>query len=109
MLVIRLARKGRKNWPTYRVVLQEKEWAPSSTVIEILGHMDPHTNPATVVLKTERIQYWLGKGAQTSNTMHNILLNAGIVQGKKKRVVYGKGEPVEAKVAETVTAVPVAA
>lgn len=96
MLVIRLARKGRKNWPTYRVVLQDKHWAPSSTVIENLGSMDPHTNPAKVTLKRERIEYWLKQGAQPSDTMHNMLVNAGILTGAKKRSVYGKPEPTEA-------------
>ncbi len=90
MLVIRLSRKGRKNHPTYRIVLQEKDWAPSSKAIEILGHMDPHTDPATIVLKTDRIKYWLEQGAQTSNTVHNILVNEKIVDGKKKRSVFGK-------------------
>jgi small subunit ribosomal protein S16 len=89
MLVIRLARHGRKNWPTYRVVLQEKDWAPGSKVLETLGHMDPHTNPATVVLKTERIQYWLSKGANASNTVHNLLVTKGIVTGTKRRSVTG--------------------
>lgn len=57
MLVIRLARHGRKNHPAYRIVLQEKDWAPSSKVIEILGNMNPHTNPRTIVLKKDRIAY----------------------------------------------------
>lgn len=105
MLVIRLARHGRKNQPTYRVVLQEKDWAPSSKVLEILGSMNPHTNPSTVVLKTERIQHWLAKGAQPSNTVHNILVNAKIVTGDKRRVVNGKKAP-EAAPAATPTPAP---
>lgn len=90
MLVIRLARHGRKNWPTYRLVLQEKEWAPMSKAIETLGNLDPHTQPATVNLKTERIQYWLGKGAQTSTTVHNLLVTQGIITGEKRRSVTGQ-------------------
>ncbi|MFA6475390.1 MAG: 30S ribosomal protein S16 [Patescibacteria group bacterium] len=90
MLVIRLARHGRKNWPTYRLVLQEKEWSPSSKVIENLGNMDPHTNPSTVKLKTERINYWLKQGAQPSDTVHNLLVVQGILTGEKKRVVAQK-------------------
>ncbi|HBY73908.1 MAG TPA: 30S ribosomal protein S16 [Candidatus Kerfeldbacteria bacterium] len=90
MLVIRLARHGRKNWPTYRLVLQEKDWAPMSKAIETLGNMDPHANPATLALKTERIKYWIEKGAQTSNTVHNLLVSQGIITGEKRRVVTGK-------------------
>ena len=93
MLVIRLARHGRKNWPTYRLVLQEKEWAPMSKAIETLGNMDPHTNPVTLSLKTERIKYWLEKGAQTSNTVHNLLVSQGVIIGEKRRVVT-KGKKV---------------
>lgn len=90
MLSIRLARVGRKNQPTYRVVLQDKNWSTHSKVLEILGHMNPHTNPATVVLKQERIKHWISKGAETSATVHNVLVTAGIVDGKKRRVVFGK-------------------
>jgi len=89
MLVIRLARHGRKNQPTYRVVLQEKDWAPSSKVLENLGNMNPHTNPATVKLEVERIKYWLGQGAQPSNTVHNMLVTAGVITGEKRRSVTG--------------------
>ncbi len=109
MLVIRLARHGRKNWPTYRVVLQDKDWAPGSKVLETLGHMDPHTNPATVVLKTERIQYWISKGAQPSNTVHNLLVTKEIITGEKRRSVTGNtpapvAAPAEAPKAEAAPA-----
>ena len=96
MLVIRLARHGRKNWPTYRLVLQEKDWSPNSTAIETLGHLDPHTSPAAVTLKKYRIQHWLSKGAQPSNTVHNLFIEQGILTGKKLRVVTGKKDAVEA-------------
>ena len=101
MLVIRLARHGRKNWPTYRVVLQDKDWAPGSKVIETLGSMNPHTSPATVQLKTERIKYWLEKGAQASNTVHNLLVSQNIITGAKRRAVTGN---TPAPVAETAPA-----
>ncbi len=61
-----------------------------SKAIETLGHMDPHTNPAAVSLKTERIKYWLDKGAQASNTVHNLLITQGVITGEKLRVVTGK-------------------
>lgn len=90
MLVIRLSRRGRKKRPTYRLVLQERDWAPKSKAIESLGSYNPHTDPATVEFDAERIQYWIGQGAQTSPTVHNMLVTAGIVQGDKRRVVFGK-------------------
>ena len=102
MLSIRLARVGRKNKPTYRVVLQDKHWSTHSKVLEILGHMNPHTKPATVVLKQERIKHWLSKGAETSATVHNILVTEKVIEGKKRRVVFGK--PAKTEEAETAKA-----
>lgn len=102
MLVIRLSRTGRKKNPQYRLVLQEREWSPSSKALEILGFMNPHTDPATVELKSERIQYWISQGAQPSNTVHNMLVTAGVIKGDKKRSVFGKKKVSEdeAKAAE---------
>lgn len=99
MLVIRLSRHGRKKRPTYRLVLQEREWAPSSKAIENLGTMNPHTDPATIVLKEDRITYWLGQGAQPSNTVHNMLVTAGLIKADKKRSVFGKKEQTEEELA----------
>ena len=90
MLVIRLSRVGRRNRPLYRLVVQERDWAPSSKAIEIVGHYNPHTNPATVKLQEDRIKYWLSQGAQASATVHNMLVNARIIDAPKKRVVRGK-------------------
>lgn len=106
MLVIRLARHGRRNHPTYRIVLQEKDWAPTSKVLEILGNMDPHTDPRTIHLKTDRVKYWLSQGAKPSNTMHNMLVDAGLVQGPKMRVMFGKKAETEAAPASSVAPTP---
>ncbi|MFA5995619.1 MAG: 30S ribosomal protein S16 [Patescibacteria group bacterium] len=104
MLSIRLARYGRKNQPAYRVVLQEKDWSPTSKVMEILGHMNPRTNPATVVLKKDRIQYWLSKGAETSATVHNMLVTAAVVVNAPKRRVIAKTKKATEKPAAAPTA-----
>ncbi len=105
MLVIRLSRHGRKNMATFRIVLQEKEWSTNSKVIETLGNMNPHTNPATVVLKADRIKYWIEKGAQPSNTMHNLLVEHKVITGEKRRSVFGK-RPEAPAVAATPAAAP---
>ena len=99
MLVIRLSRRGRKKRPTYRLVLQEKDWAPTSKAIENLGHLDPHTDPPTAVLKEDRIKYWLEQGAQPSNTVHNLLVTHGVMSGDKKRSVFGQKEVSEEELA----------
>ena len=90
MIVIRLKRIGRKNNPIFRIVVQDKQKAPTSTVIEKVGTYDPNTNPSTVTIEKDRVKYWLSQGAQPSPTVHNMLINDGILTGDKKRVVQPK-------------------
>ena len=90
MLVIRLKRIGRKNKPYYRIVVQEKQKAPTSTVIERLGSLDPHVDPAKIILEKDRAKYWLSQGAQPSATVHNIFVNEGLISGSKMKVVQPK-------------------
>ena len=66
MLMIRLARVGARKQPYYRVVVIEKDRARNGRSIEVVGTYNPRTNPASVDLKRERIDYWTGKGAQLS-------------------------------------------
>ncbi|PIQ80494.1 MAG: 30S ribosomal protein S16 [Parcubacteria group bacterium CG11_big_fil_rev_8_21_14_0_20_41_14] len=83
MLAIRLQRMGKKNRPSYRVVLSEKKRDLYGNHNEILGNYDPVANPKTVNLKADRIKYWMGQGAQPSATVHNLLVSQGIIEGKK--------------------------
>lgn len=84
MLMIRLQRTGRKNEPTYRVILTEKARSPKTgEVIEILGSYDARRDVKEQVLKADRITYWISKGAQPSDTIHNLLVTLGIIKGKK--------------------------
>lgn len=73
MLTIRLARFGAKKKPTYRVVVIEKERARDSRAVEVVGHYNPRTDPATVQLNYERIEYWQRQGAQLSGTVARLL------------------------------------
>jgi len=75
MLMIRLARFGAKKKPFYRVVVIEKERARDSRNIEVVGHYNPLTTPATVKLEHERIEHWRKNGAQLSETVARILKN----------------------------------
>lgn len=93
MLIIRLSRTGRKNQPYYRILVQEKKRDTQGKYVEIVGNYNTHTDPPTVVLKEDRIKYWLSKGAQTSATLHNILVNAKIITAPKRKVVSTKPEP----------------
>lgn len=76
MLMIRLARFGARKQPYYRVVVIEKDRARNGRSVEVVGTYNPRTNPATVDLKRERIDYWTGKGAQLSDTVQRLLKTA---------------------------------
>ncbi|MEI8103423.1 MAG: 30S ribosomal protein S16 [Candidatus Moraniibacteriota bacterium] len=101
MLNIRLNRVGRKNKAYFRVVVQEHTVAPGGRHVEVLGSYDPHAKQA--VLKTDRIAYWLSQGAQLSDTMHNLLVREGVIEGKKISVKMKRPVKAEA-VAEEVKA-----
>ncbi len=67
MLMIRLARVGARKQPYYRVVVIEKDRARNGRSVEVVGQYNPRTNPATVNIKKDRVDYWVGKGAQLSD------------------------------------------
>ena len=83
MLTIRLQRIGKKNRPSYRLVVSEHKRDLYGRHNEILGNYDPVANPKTVNLKADRIKYWISVGAQTSATVHNLLVSQGVIEGKK--------------------------
>lgn len=90
MLKIRLQRTGRKHDPTYRVVLTNSQNGPKSgKFIEILGNYDARRNDETQ-LKADRIQYWIGQGAQPSDTVHNLLVEHKVIAGEKRNVLPQK-------------------
>ena len=73
MLIIRLARIGARKQPYYRVVVIDKERARNGRSVEVVGLYNPRTTPATVDVKRDRIDYWISKGAQLSNTVRRLL------------------------------------
>lgn len=85
MLKICLSRVGKKKQPSYRIIVTEKSRDPWGKFLEILGNYNPRTKEKN--LKSERIKYWLSKGAQPSNTVWNMLVNENIVKGAKRKVV----------------------
>ncbi|PCI19528.1 30S ribosomal protein S16 [Candidatus Wolfebacteria bacterium] len=89
MLKIRLQRTGRRNNPYFRVVLTDSKNGPKSgKFLEILGSYDP--KPGVVEFKDDRVKYWISQGAQTSDTVHNFLVDKKIVEGKKINVLPKK-------------------
>jgi small subunit ribosomal protein S16 len=90
MLKIRLQRVGQKHEPTYRVVVCDSKRGPKSgDNIEILGSYDARDKNETKV-NGERANYWISQGAQVSDTVHNLLINLGIIKGDKKNVLPKK-------------------
>ncbi|PYU31957.1 MAG: 30S ribosomal protein S16 [Acidobacteria bacterium] len=78
MLAIRLARIGKTKKPFYRVVVIDKRRPRNGRFVEVVGTYDPLKKPAEVKLKAERIQYWIGCGAQPSDTVRSFLRNQKI-------------------------------
>lgn len=72
-VTIRLTRHGRKKLPFYRIVVADKESPRDGRFIEVLGTMNPLTNPATVTLKEDRVRHWVAQGALTSDTVSSII------------------------------------
>ncbi|MBP1633697.1 MAG: ribosomal protein [Acidobacteria bacterium] len=73
MLAIRLSRTGSKKQAHYRVVVCETRQATESRFVEILGHYNPRTQPATVQVDRERIEHWIKAGARPSQTVRTLL------------------------------------
>ena len=73
MLMIRLSRRGARKQPYYRIVVIEKDRARDGRSVEVVGTYNPRTNPASVLLKNDRIAYWTGKGAQLSDRVKKLV------------------------------------
>ncbi len=100
MLKIRLQRIGRKNDPSFRVVLTDsKNSTKSGRFLEILGTYNPRAKDDNLQkkLENERIKYWMSKGAKLSDTMHNFLVHDKTIEGKKKNVLPKKRPTVKRK------------
>lgn len=82
MLVLRLFRVGKKNQPSFKIVVTDKRNPTrAGRFVEEVGFYNPVTKEK--VLSKERVQYWLSKGVQPSPTVYNLLVKSGIVEGKK--------------------------
>lgn len=90
MLKIRLQRVGRKNIPTFRVVLTDsKNSTKSGRFLEVLGSYDTRDDKNKKV-DLERVKYWISKGAKLSGTLHNFLVGTKAIEGKKINVLPKK-------------------
>jgi small subunit ribosomal protein S16 len=111
MLKIRLQRTGRKNVPTFRIVLTDsKNSTKSGKFIEVLGNHDPRGDKGDV--KADKVKYWMSQGAQLTGTLHNLFIKKGIIKGEKvnklpKNIPAKAPEPVIAEKPATSTEEPV--
>jgi small subunit ribosomal protein S16 len=89
MLKIRLQRIGRKNDPSFRAVLTDsKNAAKSGKFLEVVGTYNPKAGVTS--FNSEKIKYWVSKGAQLSDTMHNFLVKGKVIEGRTRNVLSKK-------------------
>lgn len=87
MLRIRLQRIGKKKQPTYRLIVSEKTKDTQAGSLEMLGEYNPVSANKVMNLKEDRIKHWISVGAEPSNTVHNLLVKAGVIKEKAKKAV----------------------
>lgn len=76
---IRLKRMGAKKAPFYRVVVADSRFPRDGRFIEQVGTYNPMVEPATVEFDAEKVQKWIGNGAQPTDTVKRLLKNKGII------------------------------
>ena len=99
MLIIRLQRVGRKNDPSFRIVVTDSKNGPKSgKAVEVLGSYDArHGEPQ---INGDRVKHWISVGAQVSDTVHNLLVKSKIIEGKTVNVLPKKSPIVKEKTEE---------
>jgi len=97
MLTIRFSRVGRKNKAQFRIVLQQHTAAPTGGHVALLGSYDPHQKIA--ILKADKIKEWIANGAQVSDSVYNLLIKEGVIEGKKRAIKMVKAVVPEAPAA----------
>ncbi len=91
MLAIRLFRAGKLNQPFFKIVVTQKKHASrAGRFVEEVGFYNPLTKEKN--LKADRIKYWLGNGAQASDTIHNLLVSEKIIQADKRKINITKSK-----------------
>ena len=73
MVAIRLRRAGSSKRPFFRVVVTDARAARDSSFVEILGHYNPRSKPAVVNVDRERVEYWIKRGAQPSDSVRTLI------------------------------------
>ena len=100
-------RIGKRGQAYFRVVVQEERSKNKGKYLEDLGSWNPHKNE--VKIKEGRVKHWLSNGAQPTDTVHNFLVDKGLISGPKVKKVRPKKKEVEGKPVEATPAAPIAA
>ena len=84
-VTLRLARHGQKKRPFYRIVAAEKQARRDGRFLEIVGTYNPMTVPATISLKEDAVKRWVSVGAQTSQTVRDIIIKnlPGVMEARE--------------------------
>ncbi len=104
MLRIRLSRVGKKKQPAYRIVVADSRSPRDGSFLKIIGHYNPLTNPATLVVKEEEAVHWLEKGAKPSDTAAKLLTRIGVMERAGRAPVRFEGKDVAPKPRKEATA-----
>lgn len=99
MLRIRLTRVGKKKQPAYRLIVTDSRSPRDGAFLKIIGHYNPLTDPATLVVKEDEAVHWLEKGAQPSETAAKLLTRIGVMEraGRAPMRYAGKDVPASPK------------
>lgn len=81
---MRLTRMGDKKSPFYRIVVVDSRVARDGMYIDKVGHYNPISKPAEVVIDVEKAKDWLSKGVQPTETVKSLLVNAGVIEKSNK-------------------------
>lgn len=105
MLKIRMQRVGRINMPSYRLIVVEHTEGPKTgNIVEKVGTYNPRSKERAI--NAERVKYWMSVGAKPSDTVHNMLISAGIIEGKKINVLPAYKAPEKTEETASAEAAP---
>ena len=89
MLMMRLQRVGRKNNPSYRVVVVDKRTSTKSNkIVDLIGNYNPKGGQITI--NADKAKHWLSQGVQASDTVHNMLVSKKVIDAKKRNALPKK-------------------
>ncbi len=99
MLKIKLAKVGKTNKKVFRLIISEEKRDPFGKALEILGAYNPYNKEFQV--KSDRVKYWISKGAQMTATVNNLLIEKKVIEGQKVKASKPGKKKEEPKTPET--------